>query len=69
MKKSMGSTGEYGLFVKQTMKDTGSKTKMLSIAKKIKKGHVAVWQLTPEGNRIGRKPLFRAFDGKVDIGE
>jgi hypothetical protein len=63
MKKSMGKTGEFGLFVKQTMQDSGSKSKMLTAAKKIKKGHVAVWQLTPEGNRVGRKPIYRTFDG------
>jgi hypothetical protein len=63
MKKSMGTTGEFGLFVKQTMKESGTKSKMLAAAKKLKKGHVAVWQLTPEGNRIGRKPVYRTFDG------
>jgi hypothetical protein len=63
MKKSMGKTGEFGLFVKQEMKDSGSKTKMLTAARKIKKGHVAVWQLTPEGARVGRRPVYRTFDG------
>lgn len=63
MKKSMGKTGEFGLFVKQTMQDSGSKSKMLAAAKKVRKGHVAVWQLTPEGNRVGRKPVYRTFDG------
>lgn len=63
MKKSMGATGEFGLFVKQDMQASGSKTKMLTAAKKIKKGHVAVWSLTPEGKRVGKRPLYRTFDG------
>jgi hypothetical protein len=63
MKKSMGATGEFGLFVKQDMRDSGSKAKMLTAAKKIKKGHVAVWQLTPGGNRVGKRPVYRTFDG------
>ena len=63
----MGKTGEFGLFVKQDMKESGTKSRMLTAAKKIKKGHVAVWQLTPEGQRIGRKPVFRAFDGNVSV--
>jgi hypothetical protein len=63
MKKSMGTIGEFGLFVKQDMQASGSKAKMLTAAKKITKGHVAVWQLTSEGKRIGKRPVYRTFDG------
>lgn len=60
----MGKTEAYGLFKRQDYVEGGTKTEMVNKAKKIKKGHVAVWQLTAEGKRVGRRPVYRAFDGK-----
>lgn len=54
---------KFGFYIGQTQQQTGPKNKMLAAAKKVKKGHAAVWQLTPEGNRVGRKPIYRTFDG------
>jgi hypothetical protein len=59
----MGKTQAYGLFQGQVYKEGGTKVSMVAKAKKINQGHVAVWQLTTEGKRIGRKPVYRAFDG------
>jgi hypothetical protein len=53
---------KFGVYINQTQQQTGSKTKMLQAAKKIVKGHVAVWKLDAEGKRVGRRPVYRTFD-------
>jgi hypothetical protein len=54
----------FGLFVGQEQRKTGGKAPLVKEAEKITKGHVTVWELDNQGLRIGRKPVFKQFDGK-----
>lgn len=53
----------FGLFIGQRKQKTGAKASLIKEAEKLKEGHVTVWELDAEGLRIGRKPIYKQFDG------
>lgn len=54
---------KFGLFIGQQKQEIGTKAALVKKAEKLTTGHVTVWELDAEGLRIGRKPIFKQFDG------